>query len=103
MISPIPFFLLNNKIGSKKEIKPKIESLGQYTKLSSDEFVRLLGRRLSNLGLSQAITYIDNWYGFDLLSAKQKADFVRRVETPEYYTLKARVERIFNKARKWKK
>lgn len=103
MISPIPFFLLNNKIGNKKEIKPKIESLGQYTKLSSDEFVRLLGRKLSNLGLSQAITYINNWYDFDTLSHKQKVNFVSRIETPEYYTLKARVARIFNKARKWRK
>ena len=103
MISPIPFFLLNNKIGNKKEIKPKINTLSEYSNLSPEEFVKLLGKRLKPLGVTEMISYINNWYDFDTLSHKQKVNFVSRIETPEYYTLKARVARIFNKARKWRK
>lgn len=104
MISPIPFFLLNGKKkNNREEIKPKIDTLPEYSKLSPDEFVKLLGKKLNHLGLNESISYINNWYVFDTLSRKQKVNFVRRIETPEYYTLKSRVERIFNKARKWRK
>ena len=103
MISPIPFFLLNNKKRKQKEVKPAIDTLSAYTQLPSEEFLKLLAKKLKSCGINETLSYITSWYGFDSLTHKQKADFVRRVETPEYYTLKARVERIFNKARKWKK
>ena len=58
MISPIPFFLLNNKIGNKKEIKPKINTLSEYSNLSPEEFVKLLGKRLKPLGVTTGMTLI---------------------------------------------
>lgn len=103
MITPIPFFLLNNKKKNKAEVKPAIDTLSAYSQLAPEEFLKLLAKKIKSCGINETLSYITSWYGFDSLTPKQKFDFVRRVETPEYYTLKARVERIFNKARKWKK
>jgi hypothetical protein len=98
MITPIPFFLLNKKRNSKVN-KPKIETLNNYTKLPPNEFIKLLAKRTEVSGLDVSIGYINNWYGFDDLKHEEKIDFVRRIETPEYYTLASKVRRIIKKVR----
>ncbi len=98
MITPVPFFLLNQR-RNKKAYKPKIETLCNYTKLTPDEFIKLVAKRTEVSGLSESITYINNWYGFDDLKHEEKIDFVRRMETPEYYSLSARIKRVIKKVR----
>ena len=98
MITPVPFFLLNQK-RNRKVSKPKIETLNNYTKLSPDEFIKLVAKRTEVSGLTESITYINNWYEFDDLKHEEKIDFVRRMETPEYYSLSARIKRIIKKVR----
>jgi hypothetical protein len=98
MITPIPFFLLNQKRKNNVS-KPKIETLSNYSKLTPDEFIKLVAKRTEVSGLSQSIGYINSWYGFDDLKHDEKVDFVRRMETPEYYTMVARIKRIIKKIR----
>jgi hypothetical protein len=95
MIYPI---ITNQRRKSKIE-KPKIETLGSYTKLTPEEFQKLMAERTRVSGLVESIGYISNWYGFDNLKHEEKIDFVRRIETPEYYTLAARIKRIIKKVR----
>lgn len=98
MITPVPFFLLNQK-RDRKVSKPKISTLNNYTKLSPDEFIKLVAKRTEVSGLTESIGYINNWYGFDDLKHDEKIDFIRRIETPEYYSLVSRVKRIIKKIR----
>ncbi len=98
MITPVPFFLLN-KGRNSKVTKPKIETLENYTKLTPNVFIKLLAKRTSVSGLDESMGYINNWYGFDDLKHSEKIDFVRRIETPEYYTLSAKIKRIIKKVR----
>jgi hypothetical protein len=99
MITPVnPFFLLNQK-RNNKVTKPKIETLNNYTKLSPNEFIKLVAKRTEVSGLTESIGYINSWYGFDDLKHEEKIDFVRRIETPEYYSLVSRVKRIIKKVR----
>lgn len=98
MITPVPFFLLNKRANSKIK-DPKIGTLNNYTNLSPGEFIKLVAKRTEVSGLNESISYIKNWYGFDDLKHEEKIDFVRRMETPEYYTLSARIKRIIKKVR----
>jgi hypothetical protein len=101
MITPAPFFLLNQK-RTNKISNSKIETLCNYTNIVPNEFIKLVAKRTEVSGLNESISYIKNWYGFDDLKHTEKIDFVRRMESPEYYTLRARITRLF-KNKKWKK
>jgi len=93
------FPIITNQRRETKVEKPKIETIGNYTKLSADEFLKLLAIRTKDSSLFESITYITNWYGFDNLEHDEKIDFVRRIETPEYYNLIPRVKRMIKRLR----
>jgi hypothetical protein len=74
---------------------PKISTLGNYTKTTPEEFHALLVKRTEISGLFETCDIIANWQGFDNLSDKKKRRFVIETETPEYYSIKNCLKRLF--------
>jgi len=74
---------------------PKISTLGDYTKTSPEDFYNLLVNRGKISGVMEMCDIISNWQGFDNLSDKKKRRFVIETETPEYFSIKNCLKRLF--------
>jgi hypothetical protein len=86
-----------NKKGERQTNVPRIDTLNEYTELTSQQFYDLLTVRAKSAGICEMANMISNWQGFDSLSAKQKVEFVTETIDPEYYSLVSRVKRFFKK------
>jgi hypothetical protein len=88
--------MLNRK--NKREAQPpQIETLSSFTKLSAEEFYDLLVERSKTAGIIEMCDLITNWQGFDKLTVQQRARFVKEIEEPEYYSIRNRLKRFFNR------
>ena len=89
-----PIFVPNGIKGNNEPAA--IETLKNYTTLSDKQFYAKLMAECSKTGISSALDYATKWHNFDFLKEELKVRFVKEIEHPEYFTIKASLKRLFN-------